>query len=308
MSRWVLLLLAASSASAFESGRAGFWVRVDDLVIPYRTFAVFVLPKEEFQIEVARGGMPAVLVAGAGRTATVSASKWLATAPPRPGVYAIMLRRGEDRIQLNVIVMHPASEVVNGHLNGFRIGAYPTRALNGDPIYLPPDGFVELNEKTASLALSPHFELSQFPSKQTGGYPKYLVLQERLLLKLELLLEQVNARGFPAETLTIMSGYRTPWYNETIRNVPYSRHVYGGAADVFVDVGPPDSIMDDLNRDGRADHADAQTLYAWAHRLYGRHEHRRLRGGMGVYDATPAHGPFLHIDARGKRARWGLLP
>ena len=308
MSRWLLLLLAASSASAFESGRAGFAVRVDDLVIPYRTFAVFVLPKEEFDIEVVGSGAPADLVTSAGSTAAISAGKWRATAPPRPGVYVITVRRAADRIQLNVIVMHPASEVVNGHLDGFRIGTYPARALNGDPIYLPPDGFIELNEQTASLALSPHFELSQFPSKQPGGYPKYLVLQERLLLKLELLLEQVNARGFPAETLTIMSGYRTPWYNETIRNVPYSRHVYGGAADVFVDVTPPDGIMDDLNRDGRSDHADAQALYAWAHRLYGRHEHRRLRGGMGVYDATPAHGPFLHIDARGKRARWGLLP
>lgn len=184
MSRWLLLLLAASSASAYDSGRAGFSVRVDDTVIPYHTFAVFVLPNEEFDIEVMGAGKLAVLVASAGKTAAVSGRKWLATAPSRPGVYAITLRRGKDRMQLNVVVMHPASEVVNGHLNGFRIGAYPTRALNGDPIYLPPDGFIELNEKTAPLPLSPHFELSQFPSKQPGGYPKYLVLQERLLLKL----------------------------------------------------------------------------------------------------------------------------
>ncbi|HEX2138680.1 MAG TPA: hypothetical protein VHG33_03100 [Woeseiaceae bacterium] len=308
MSRWLLLLLVAGPASAYDSGRAAFSVRVDDLVIPYRTFAVFVLPAEQFDIEVIGSGAPAVLYTSAGKATAVSERNWLATAPSRPGAYAITIRRGQDRMQLNVVVMHPSSKVVNGRLNGFRIGAYPARALNGDPIYLPPDGFIDLNAKTAALALSPHFALSQFPSKQPGGYPKYLVLQERLLLKLELLLEQVNARGFPADTLTIMSGYRTPWYNETIKNVPYSRHVYGGAADVFVDIVAPDGIMDDLNRDGRTDHRDAQTLYAWAHGLYGRHEHRRLRGGLGVYDATPAHGPFLHIDARGKRARWGLLP
>ena len=303
----LLLLLVAGSASAFEPGRAGFPVRVGDIVVPYHTFAVFVLPGERFEIE-AIGGDRGVTLAGDVAASLLAPGKWRATAPARPGAYGLLLRRGSDRMRLNVVVMHPASKVVDGHLNGYRIGAYPAKPLNGDPVYRAPDGFIELTEQTASLALSPHFRLSQFPSKQPGGYPKYLVLNERLLLKLELLLEQVNARGFPAETLTVMSGYRTPWYNETIDNVPYSRHVYGGAADVFVDVLAPEGVMDDLNRDGRLDHEDAQTLYTWAHGLYGRAEHVRLRGGMGVYDATPAHGPFLHIDARGKRARWGLLP
>jgi hypothetical protein len=303
----LLLLLAAGAASGFESGRAAFPVRVDDIVVPYRLFAVFVLPGERFDIEALGSGRAATL-AGNVDTAVLAAGKWRATAPARPGAHAIVLQRGRDRTQLNVIVMHPASKVVDGHLNGFRIGDYPAKPLHGDPIYRAPAGFIELNEQTESLALSPHFRLSQFPSKQPGGYPKYLVLNERLLLKLELLLEQVNARGFPAETLTVMSGYRTPWYNEAIDNVRYSRHVYGGAADVFVDGMAPEGVMDDLNRDGRLDHEDAQTLYLWAHRLYDRSEHGRLRGGMGVYDATPAHGPFLHIDARGKRARWGLLP
>ncbi len=308
MSRWFLLLLAAGSASAFEPGRAGFSVRVGDIVVPYHTFAVFVLPAERVEIEVVgRGGV--ALAAGAGVVAMPrSDGTWRVTAPSRPGAYAVSLRRGEERMHLNLVVMHPASEVVDGYLNGYRIGAYPEKPLKGDPIYLPPRGYIELNEESASLALSPHFTLSQFPSKQPGGYPKYLVLQERLLLKLELLLEHVNARGFPAETLVIMSGYRTPWYNQSIGNVPYSRHVYGGAADVFVDALDPPGVMDDLNRDGKLDRADAQTLYLWAHGLYGRHEHRRLRGGLGVYDSTPAHGPFLHIDARGRRARWGLLP
>jgi uncharacterized protein YcbK (DUF882 family) len=27
-------------------------------------------------------------------------------------------------------------------------------------------------------------------------------------------------------------------------------------------------------------------------------------GGIGIYPATSAHGPFVHIDARGTRARW----
>ena len=27
--------------------------------------------------------------------------------------------------------------------------------------------------------------------------------------------------------------------------------------------------------------------------------------GLGLYDATPAHGPFVHVDTRGRRVRWG---
>jgi hypothetical protein len=130
MSRWLLLLLVASSASAYDAGRAAFAVRVDDIVIPYHTFAVFVLPREEFDIEVIGNERSVVLVASAGITAAPSGKKWRATMPPRPGVYRIILRRGEDRMQLNIIVMHPASEVVDGHLNGFRIGAYPARPLS----------------------------------------------------------------------------------------------------------------------------------------------------------------------------------
>jgi hypothetical protein len=61
-------------------------------------------------------------------------------------------------------------------------------------------------------------------SKQPGGYPKYLVLRERLLLKLEMLLEEAARAGLPVTTFQIMSGYRTPYYNRSIGNeTRYSR-------------------------------------------------------------------------------------
>jgi hypothetical protein len=30
-----------------------------------------------------------------------------------------------------------------------------------------------------------------------------------------------------------------------------------------------------------------------------------LIGGLGMYKATRQHGPFIHVDVRGNRARWG---
>jgi hypothetical protein len=97
-------------------------------------------------------------------------------------------------------------------------------------------------------------------------------------------------------------------YNRAIGNGQHSRHIYGGAADIYVDVSPRDDVMDDLNGDGRFDYRDAQWLYGLADELFGLPEYGEFRGGLGVYRRNSVHGPFLHVDARGRRARWGLIP
>jgi hypothetical protein len=60
--------------------------------------------------------------------------------------------------------------------------------------------------------------------------------------------------------------------------------------------------MDDLNRDGRVDTRDARFLASIVDRI--EHEHPDLVGGIGIYPATSAHGPFVHVDVRGVKARW----
>ncbi len=297
-----------SSTYAFDAGRASFSVRINDEIIPYNVFAIYVLPGEQLEIEASGSEQDEFQISGGGNAQALAPRRWSWRAPQQPGLYDLRISSALDSVQLNAFVLRPASAVVDGRIENFRVGQYPETPLNGNPVYLPPDGFVELNDSTASVMLSPHFQLSQFPSKQSGSFPKYLVLRERLLLKLELLLEQLNSQGISAESLTIMSGYRTPFYNQAIGNVPYSRHVYGGAADVFVDVAPRDGIMDDLNQDGVHDYRDAQMLYSIANRLYASDSNRWLVGGLGVYRSNSAHGPFLHIDARGMRSRWGVLP
>ena len=52
-----------------------------------------------------------------------------------------------------------------------------------------------------------------------------------------------------------MSGYRPPF--SAIGNVQYSRHVWGGAADFYIDQSPKDGVMDDLNKDGVVNREDA---------------------------------------------------
>jgi hypothetical protein len=61
--------------------------------------------------------------------------------------------------------------------------------------------------------------------------------------------------------------------------------------------------MDDLNGDGRVDRKDTGILAAAAERVERDQPH--LVGGIGIYTARPgAHSGFVHIDARGTRARW----
>jgi hypothetical protein len=191
------------------------------------------------------------------------------------------------------------------YLNGYRIGRYPDKPLRGLAIYRPPAGFIEVTPENRDTRLSPHFTLGQFLCKQESGWPKYVVLRERLILKLEMILEEVNKRGHTARTFTVMSGYRTPFYNKAIGNVRYSRHVYGGAADIYIDEDPADGNMDDLNGDGRIDYRDAAVLYAIIDDLYGHAWYQPFVGGLGRYRKTANHGPFVHVDVRGFRARWG---
>jgi uncharacterized protein YcbK (DUF882 family) len=58
----------------------------------------------------------------------------------------------------------------------------------------------------------------------------------------------------------------------------------------------------DVNRDGCVDIRDAEVVAQAAERVEARHPN--LVGGVGVYPATGAHGPFTHVDTRGRRARW----
>jgi uncharacterized protein YcbK (DUF882 family) len=102
-----------------------------------------------------------------------------------------------------------------------------------------------------------------------------------------------------------MSGFRTPQYNrrggDSTGRAGLSRHMYGDAADVWVD-DDGDGQMDDLDGDGRHDLDDARVVCEAVDRV--EREHPELVGGCGYYPGNGAHGPFTHIDTRGYRARW----
>lgn len=293
----------------FSKETAGFSVKFKDEVSSYRLLGVFVLPHEKLVLEVPEAPQTSqyILQSTKGNTTKLAANKWQWQAPEETGLYQIKIRHvsAADSILLNCFVMIPYERVTGEKLNGYRIGAYPSVPLRQLAIYKPPRGFIEVTKENQETLVAPHFKLKQFLCKQGGDFPKYLVLNERLLLKLELILEKVNEKGFRCNTFHVMSGYRTPYYNKAIGNVKYSRHVYGGAADIFIDVNPQDGMMDDLNGDGKFDRHDTAVLYDLIDAMYEKPWYKRFIGGLGKYKKTASHGPFVHVDVRGFRARWG---
>lgn len=302
-------LAATSPPHTFDTRTASFAVAFHDDVSAYADTSVVVLPHGRVTLKAIDGPAGDYDARAAdGALAKTGAREWRWDAPGRPGLYAITVQGpagSEDAIVLHVFVLVPASEVRHGVLNGYRIGEYPAKPLNGNPIYLPPPGFIEVTRENQRTKISPHFTLQQFLCKEhtSNQYPKYVVLRERLPLTLEAILERVNALGLHVDTLHVMSAYRTPFYNHLIGDVLYSQHQWGSAADIFID--PDDrNRMDDLNGDGRVDVGDAKLLFDRIDALTSQPAARRFEGGLGFYRGTAAHPPFVHVDVRGVKARW----
>ena len=299
---------AARAADTFDTRTASFAVTFHDEISAYRDTAVVVMPRAAVTFDIV-GGPPGDYAASTDHGTLVQqrAHQWRWIAPDRPGTYLISFEGPgkKDAIAVHGFVMVPATQVKNGLLNGYRIGDYPATPLKGNPIYLPPPGFIEVTKENQDTKVSPHFTLKQFLCKEdtSKDFPKYVLLKERLPLKLEAVLERVNGLGFKVDTLHLMSAYRTPFYNHAIGDVKYSMHQWGSAADIYVDPQKKDR-MADLNRDGQVDIQDSKFLYDDIERLLGNRDLARFQGGMGYYPATSAHPPFVHVDVRGTPARW----
>ena len=303
--------LATARDARSPAKRASFSVVMKKTTFPYRINSVFVMPGELLSFKVQAKGKSTYTVQAADGELTHSAPRnWKWRAPHQSGLYQLRIARDKSKeaMRLNAFVMIPASHMEQGYLNGYRIGAYPDRPLRGQAIYRQPQGFIEVTNKIKNTLLTPHFRLKQFLCKQKGDFPKYVVLREELLLKLELILETLNANGYHCPTLNVMSGYRTPHYNRALGNVQYSRHVWGDAADIFIDEHPRDGDMDDLNQDGVIDPQDAAVLYKLIESVEQKPAWRRLRGGLAIYRSNAFHGPFVHVDTRGQTVRWGVSP
>ncbi len=305
---WFLSSPTLGSSEDFDPGTLGYSVKFNGRAVQWREFAFFVMPQQPVGLEVPLAHeQPVRITVSDGQLESRGTGLWQWTAPSTTGLVTLDVRPARSQaMKLHLFVLTPDS-TSEGFLNGYRMGSYPAEPLKGNPIYLPPKGYIEVDPSMLDIKVSPHFRLGQFLCKQQPDHwPKYLVLREGLIAKLEVILAEVNRRGVRTDSFTIMSGYRTPWYNKAIKNGRYSRHLWGGAADIFIDTSG-DGQMDDLNNDGRVDIQDAEWLLKVVDDVHRMPSSQRLIGGVGLYGPRPHRGPFVHVDARGFDARW-MIP
>ncbi len=218
------------------------------------------------------------------------------------GVHTIVDPRDGSTHSVMTLVPFSARDA-RGRIGAYRIGSWigersPARAST------MPAGFIKVTAENANTQISEHFRLRDFLTKdQANVWPKYLVLRMEVVDKLELMIDEMRLMGHDVQHVTVMSGFRTPQYNgQGAGRASDSRHQYGDAADIFVD-NRRAGRMDDLTGDGRVDLKDARVISQAAERV--ERKYPSLVGGVGGYPATSAHPPFVHVDVRGHRARWG---
>lgn len=231
-------------------------------------------------------------------------------APGRSGIWNVMLQM-RDAVRpagdVSVITLVPLSAKRAGRIGNYRIGNWPNEQGGAtNPIYRPPAGMIEVTPRNRDTWLSEHIQLRDFVTKgQENVWPKYVVVQPRILDKIELVIQELEAMGHPVENIFAVSGFRTPAYNagggNTSGRGKLSRHMYGDAMDIAVD-NDNNGIMDDLNGDGRINLSDARVIGQAVDRVEAKYP--QLVGGMHYYPPTGGHQGMVHIDTRGFRARW----
>ena len=222
--------------------------------------------------------------------------------PATPGFYRLALvHDGERRLVdgLTVTVLVPFGEKHGPTLQGVRLGTWAAERRGDDGEHGHPRGFVPVADAALALPISTHLRLRDFlttPDTHRDGFPGFAALDPRLLDKLELVMTELRRNmgsDAPSPHLLVNSGFRPPAYNRTVNGAAKdSRHQYGDAADVRID----------LNGDGRFSAAEARKVTQAVDRV--EREHPDLVGGLGLYTSRRYRSPYVHIDARGKRARW----
>ena len=237
------------------------------------------------------------------RTGRATEPRSLATAlvaPNAPGFYRLaVLTDSSLRVfdDLPLAVLVPFSEKSGSSLNGYRIGRYRAERRPFES-KAAPRGFVQIGAGDLDIPVTEHLVIADFVTHDSQlSWPRYVALDPRLLDKLELVFGVLASSPFEAGRATtgvavdVHSGFRTPLYNRRVaRSAGESRHQYGDAADIAVDV----------DRNGRVNASDAR-LVATAVELVEK-AHPDLVGGLGLYTRNGA--PYVHVDARGSRSRW----
>lgn len=134
--------------------------------------------------------------------------------------------------------------------------------------------FLCMDNYYASNAESPESHQKQY----------WLVDKNLLYMILDLMLE-LEKQGFDKDGFIVRESHRHPRKNKARGGASLSQHIFGTAADLTIE---------DINRDGKIEDEDKQIVLDILENIVGN------KGGLGLYPRTLT----VHLDTRGKRARW----
>ncbi|MEC7986243.1 MAG: D-Ala-D-Ala carboxypeptidase family metallohydrolase [Myxococcota bacterium] len=113
-----------------------------------------------------------------------------------------------------------------------------------------------------------------------------LCLDKQLLLRLLELKTALKKKGMNPDAFSITSGFRPSSYNQLVKGASRSQHLWGNAIDLWVS---------DVDKNGKVNRKDSDEVYRLLdQKIIG------SKGGVGKYESYR----LLHMDTRGKRARW----
>lgn len=270
---------------------------VDGRTLPTDRFAFVVMPGDSVTLSTSDEGTVWNALTGKPLHGEGSTFGW--RAPRNHGVYYIDISCDSILESFTIIIPVESCRWRTTTLNSFLIGSYG----NGNTGNSNPDCFIELLPSTLGARISTHLTLGQFLCHVDGNYPQYMVFDLRLADKLEAVLAAVQEVYPQASDIHNISGFRTPVYNASIGNeTTESLHLYGKAADIWIESWPSNNLMDDIDRNKRVDVYDGEYLVELVRIL--ETEGKVVTGGASAYRWINTHGPFVHIDIRGSRASW----
>ena len=237
--------------------------------------------------------IPALSCAGSGR-------EFAFVLPRSHGTYEVTASDSSKVQQWIMIVPLDNTQFRTATINSFPVGFYGDGNSRDN---LPDRGFIELWPDVFNARISTHLSFSDFLGHTEGSWPQYMVLDLRLVHKLECVLEEVALSYPEARDLHCISGFRTPAYNAAIGNdTGFSLHLYGAASDFWIEGWPANDLIDDLDRNKRIDVFDGEFIVEVSRRLEA--TGRVAVGGGSAYRWITSHGPFVHLDTRGSAAVW----
>ena len=266
----------------------------------------FAMPAQEISYPLDVHGDPSALHYAwvrNGDTTLVTAAQPLngdkVSVPSKAGFYRLaLLKSGQQRQVegLTLAVLVPFEEKERGLLRGYRIGTYLAERVRGKTP--PPEGFLEITPPDVDIPITRHLKVGDFLNHdQPGVWPSYAAVNPKLLDKLELVIAEIarwhGANAVANIEIDVHSGFRAPAHNRTIRRAARdSQHQYGDAADVAIDA----------NGDGKITAIDSRMVGLAVEIV--ELKHPDLVGGLGIYTSGHSSTNYVHIDVRGRRARW----